>query len=742
MSTPIPTSSRLRFGAFELDPSAGQLRKKSILIKLPPQPFRLLQLLTERAGTVVSREEIRTTLWTDSTFVDFEHGINFSINQIRAALADDAEKPRYIETLPRRGYRFIATVERLNGNTPVRRSIDPTNDSPLVDTATFQFPPIFVYPPASSEASPQTTSRPTIQESHPRRKWKWLSLAIILGLGLCAGILVPHFISASAARVTRIDQLTQSGRVDHWQRVISDGLRVFFLEREGNHWQNMEIAAAGGEGQSLHFPFPNAKIFAISPDGSQFLAAPFTSLSQNLPLWITPVVGGAPRRIGDLTVDDATFSPDGTQIAIARSDGIFLTDLTGSNPRRIASLPGDHRYIVWSPDGRLLRFTVTDSSTDASVFWEVSPDGRNLHPLFTQASGLASQCCGHWTSDGSYFLFTTVQNGTSDLWALKEPAFGFSWFRHQPVRLTSGPIAYADALPVDHDRVAFAHGGLELVDVFSIDPKTSRAKPLLPDLQALEAGFSPDGQWVYYVTVEALWRSRPDGSDRLQLAANSYQVGIYNPRWRADSKYLLFFEQTKEGFNQIYVVSSDGGPRRAILEPNHFHDRPDWSPDGQSILFSIFDQPRPGRPSENGIYLFNLRTGKTTAVPDSSKLYQARWSPDGRFLSAISLDSSSLQLYDFSQNRWSEIAHGNWISLPVWSQDSKFLYYQDLLKSGEPLFRYHLRDTSIETVFSFESLLKTSSTRCLFIGLTPDGSLLVRASGRGGNLYKLHLDLP
>src|SRR5208283_5035437 len=142
MSTPIPTSSRLRFGAFELDPSAGQLRKKSILIKLPPQPFRLLQLLTERAGTVVSREEIRTTLWTDSTFVDFEHGINFSINQIRAALADDAEKPRYVETLPRRGYRFIAAVEPLNGITPIPRAADLVEVCEAIDTASFQIPPL------------------------------------------------------------------------------------------------------------------------------------------------------------------------------------------------------------------------------------------------------------------------------------------------------------------------------------------------------------------------------------------------------------------------------------------------------------------------------------------------------------------------------------------------------------------------------------------------------------------------
>src|SRR6201984_567573 len=106
----LPNLPNLSFGPFELNPASGELRKSGILVKLQPQPFRLLLFLAERSGTVVTREEIQRCLWSESTFVDFEHGINFSINQIRGALADDAEKPRFIETLPRRGYRFIAPV--------------------------------------------------------------------------------------------------------------------------------------------------------------------------------------------------------------------------------------------------------------------------------------------------------------------------------------------------------------------------------------------------------------------------------------------------------------------------------------------------------------------------------------------------------------------------------------------------------------------------------------------------------
>ncbi len=105
-----PRSPCISFGPFEMDVAVGELRKAGILVKLQPQPFQVLLLLAEHAGALVTREEIQRCLWSDSTFVDFEHGINFSINQIRGALADNAEKPRYIETLPRRGYRFIAPV--------------------------------------------------------------------------------------------------------------------------------------------------------------------------------------------------------------------------------------------------------------------------------------------------------------------------------------------------------------------------------------------------------------------------------------------------------------------------------------------------------------------------------------------------------------------------------------------------------------------------------------------------------
>jgi eukaryotic-like serine/threonine-protein kinase len=129
MASPASPPTKIRFDSFELDLTSGELRKGGKRLRLQPQPFRVLLLLIERAGQVVTREEIQRCLWKDSTFVDFEHGINFSINQIRGALSDSAEKPRYVETVPRRGYRFIGTLEQPSPPKPDR--IQETTPPPL-----------------------------------------------------------------------------------------------------------------------------------------------------------------------------------------------------------------------------------------------------------------------------------------------------------------------------------------------------------------------------------------------------------------------------------------------------------------------------------------------------------------------------------------------------------------------------------------------------------------------------------
>jgi DNA-binding winged helix-turn-helix (wHTH) protein len=114
------SNGRLRFGAYEFDFQAGKLFRDAWPVKLQPQPLRVLSALIEHRGEIVSREQLRTTIWGDTTFVEFDQGLNYCIRQIRVALRDDASQPYYIETLPKQGYRFIAVA--LSSVSPPRRS--------------------------------------------------------------------------------------------------------------------------------------------------------------------------------------------------------------------------------------------------------------------------------------------------------------------------------------------------------------------------------------------------------------------------------------------------------------------------------------------------------------------------------------------------------------------------------------------------------------------------------------------
>jgi DNA-binding winged helix-turn-helix (wHTH) protein len=171
-SSPLE-SNKFRFGAFELDVAAGRLLKAGLPLKLQPQPMRVLLLLIRKNGQVVTRDEIQKSLWGETTFVDFEHGINFSVNQIRAALCDDAEKPRYIETLPRIGYRFIASVNE------ERKSFGSVADDPVGAPT-----------PRTTEMSPEVAASAPLDLPEVRKPLHTLVVLALLILILGVGYLV------------------------------------------------------------------------------------------------------------------------------------------------------------------------------------------------------------------------------------------------------------------------------------------------------------------------------------------------------------------------------------------------------------------------------------------------------------------------------------------------------------------------------------------------------------------------
>jgi Tol biopolymer transport system component len=260
-------------------------------------------------------------------------------------------------------------------------------------------------------------------------------------------------------------------------------------------------------------------------------------------------------------------------------------------------------------------------------------------------------------------------------------------------------------------------------------------------VSATEVLLSPDGESVLYVSGASLWRSKQNGSERYQLVENLVSSPVHFPRWSPDSKKIVF-EGTFDGSGPIYILPADGGTRESIPAPDPQVSSPDWGPGGQRIVFSAVDQKANHSNSQRALYFHDLGSEQSSRIPGSEGLDDVRWSPDGRFLAAVAEESSTVKIYDIKKRQWSEIARGKLMAMPVWAPDSRYVYVQDILEPGEPVYRFLADHPAKERFYSFEDLLQAGVMRCGFTGFAPDGSMLVQLARGGGNLYRIQLELP
>src|SRR5438876_1098859 len=326
MAQAIADRTSARFGVFEVNFASGELRKRGIKIPIQAQPLEILRILVERPGEVVTRRELRERLWPADTFVDFEHSLNSSVRMLRRALGDSSDNPRFVETLSRRGYRFIAPVREL--------SSDENEDSAPRPRATEE-----------QDVLPRRTSSRAIGRTA-------LLSTTLLGLAMLAAYCL---FPASAPKAVRLLQLTHSVAVDEWGGLVTDGARLFFLERERDHWNVVQTSTSGGPVVRFPAPFRSTRILDVSPDLSELLVASFIERGSEMPLWIMPAQGGAPRRVGDVKGTLARWMPGGRQILYGKGKDLFVVNNDGSGSRTLLRTSGDPLSPSWSPDGRRLR---------------------------------------------------------------------------------------------------------------------------------------------------------------------------------------------------------------------------------------------------------------------------------------------------------------------------------------------------------------------------------------------------
>jgi Tol biopolymer transport system component/DNA-binding winged helix-turn-helix (wHTH) protein len=698
MAEPSVNPRILRFGLFEVDLHARELRKAGIRVKLHQQPFEILAMLLEQPGQVVSREELQKRLWPADTFVDFDLSLNSAVKKLRQALNDDSDNPRFIETLYRRGYRFIGPVSTSSGSA-----------RPLT--------PVFVMP----EAAPLPAS-PTVRLGSG---WKSRALVLATVLALIGVGIALLQRPAVSMRVLGYRQITHDGLPK--MVVVTDGERLYLTEMADNRIVIAQVSANGGETAILPTPFTNIFIGDIAWNGSALLAANFKGTGGVLGLWRLSLPVGTPQRVGDILPSSATWSPDGNQLAYAVIRTLYLANADASDPRPIISVSGDPTGLQFSPDGHKLRFDLNNLSTGSSEIWEVNVDGSDLHAVLPRSSVPSNDCCGRWTRDGQYFVFQRFRDGVNNIWVLPE-SHRWSLRKREPVQLTNGPLAFSSPTPGVGGRQIFAVGVNPRAEVVRYDVQAGFV-PYFANSSVTDLAFSPDGQWLAYVTIpeRTLWRSRLDGSQPLQLSPTSLPAGL--PKWSPDGKQIVFMARTYSTNYHAYLIPASGGNMEELVRAAEAGFDPNWSADGKSIVLTLTD---PSDQSGLGISVVDVASRKTSQLPGSAGYFSPRCSPDGKYILAISKDSMKLALFDLATQRWSDLvgAELGAKGYPTWSRDGQYVYFDTVFNDSPAFFRVRVSDRKVEKLFNLTGLHRYLGEFGSWSGLAPDDTpLLVRDIG-------------
>lgn len=700
-------AGRFQFGIFEADLKAGELRRSGVRVRLQSQPFKLLAVLLEHAGEVVSRETLQLELWGSDTTVDFDHSLGIAVNKLRDALGDSAENPRFVETLARRGYRFIAPVKVVD---------------PHPATA-----------PAAADAPPAHRA--------PALAWGLAGGAAVVCM-LLALVLwlrpVPH-------TPYQVVQVTHSGHVltndldvESFSSSASDGTRIYFSHLDNGNPVLAVALTANGEISPFRLPSELGAplICALSPDGSKLLVRSHLQAEPEQPLWIVPTLGGDARRVPNIVAHDATWTPDGRRLLVASGNQLKIVEEDGGNGHTLLTTQGLAFWLRWSPDGQRLRFTLRNPKRQTSELWEVNADGSHPHPLLPGWSQPASECCGNWTPDGENYVFQSKHSGSNEIWVRRERPWYLSG--GPPHQLTNGPLDFqAPSTAPGSDRVYFI-GSTAQFQLLHAMPHSSAFTTLNQNLSAAAlAEYAPDGKWVAWLNASdgSLWRSRIDGSERIELTTPPLR--IFNMKWSPDDKRLALMAEEPGKPWTIYLVDAEGGPLTPVLNEDRNQADPSWSPDGQSIVFGRLPD-RMDNVQPKAIYRLDLETHKVSEVPGSEGLFSPRFSPDGRYLAALPMDQKALKLYDRQSERWTTLTVQG-VGDPTWSHDGHSIYYQDFLALGKPIYRIAVPDGRPQQVATIESLRPIAAADYRLIGLAPGDLPVVTARTPDVNLYTIDL---
>lgn len=598
--------------------------------------------------------------------------------------------------------------------------------------------------PVVTATSVGLAASPPVQALGSRhRTWISIAAAVLLGGGIAAGWWLSP---VPRPRVIATRQITTDG--DQKSAPVTDGSRLYFNVTKlrnvgGGGAAFAQVAVTGGETVQIAPVAP--LIQDINADGTELLVSNVPGTGDG-DLAVRPIVGGGERRVGTVRINhtgligaSAAWTPDTQHVIYATGSQLWLARPDGSEARVLLTAPGVPFAPRLSADGTQLRYSVRDNTTALSALWEAAGDGSAAHPLLPGWTGGLDACCGTWTADGRYYVFEADGN----LWARAESRSIFRRGSNAPVQLTLGPVRFSGALPSRDGRHLFAAGDIPRGRLVRFNAATRQLEPYLGGLSAEGVVVSPDGQWVAYTSYPdgTLWRSRLDGSERLSLTGDKMIAAL--PRWSPDSSHIAFFawtgSWTSADSRRIYVVEASGGPPRRLTTGTRPEGDPSWSKDGRRIAFGSVPGNSVGG-SDATINVLDVATGKVTTVPGSQGFFAPRWSPDGRYILATSLDSLHFVLFEAETGRRIDLLSSASIGMgwPCWSPDSQSIWFMQ----NPELRRIAIADRQVETIATVKDLNIAAGPLGQWFGWTPDGSPLFQLDAGTHDIYALDWEAP
>jgi len=667
----VPVTSIVRFGEFTVDLRSGELWRGGDRIILPDQLLRILALLLRQPGNLVAREDLRRELWATDTFVDFEHGLNAAIKRLRDVLGDSATTPRFIETLPRRGYRFIAAVDAVPVHQETERSVV---DSPTAAPARprsrvrLVWAAAVIAPVVVTAVVVLTTRR--LQESTDRR--------------------------ADAVSGGRLVRMTSTSGLNVDPALSPDGsLLAYASDRAGVGNLDIWIQPVGGSPLQITNSPGDEIEPSFSPDGTQLVFA----RAETGGVFIVDTLGGPPRQlVRAARVHNPRFSPDGRSVvywtglpvtisvAAGAAGSVFVVPVAGGLPRELAPDFATARHAVWSPDSRHLLFFGNRAADKLELDWYVVPaEGGNaiktgaLDAL--RRAGAASETDRPiptaWIQRDDAVLVGATASARSNVWQLSiAPTTGM--LVGSPRRRTFGTAVERNPSVAANGRIAFS-SLVENVDVWRIrlDSKTGVSNG---DLERVSENPAEDrimnviGKSLAFISSRTqqneLWIKDLETGTERQVTHSGANVARLSP----DGSKVAFWGRSLGSIGVKILDLADSSTAAPCPDCERAFG---WAPDGSRLLLAKAEPSR--------LFAYDLTSARLTELTGHPKwfLREGRYSPDGRWVAFYSANGpDKRQVHIIPSAPAHPLKPEQWLtviddvgSMPSWSDDGSLLYY-------------------------------------------------------------------